>query len=344
MANQPLNPFAAPGAAAAPAPAFGGATNPAAFATPQQAGFGVAAAAPAPAAFAVAIPAQGGMTPMQAGMAPMQAGMAPAPAQIPAVQNAVEDVSLDDDIQMAALDKFPKLTQNEVARVAFVLFDGKNSPMLKMSETFYAEVGGQGVYFASPKHNPELLKACVQRFGEPRRRFGTILLKYNTDKNGALLPNASFQLYAFVFPKDKFQEFKTHHTEWGLHQHDLLFTCTEPHFQKTQTAVARECLYRGNPALAAEISQNARTLYDSYLNRYMGNVRPDNEIIMILNGQLPPTAGGRGAAPGATPSLPGVNPVNPFAAGGAQMQQQQPGVGGGATTDFAHLVAQGTQS
>lgn len=329
-ANNPFAPAAqpAPQATAVPATPVGNpftagapvATAPAAFAQPTQ-------------ALAVAQPT--------ANLPATQT--APASFAAPA---ASDEVTLDDDIPTSSLDKFPKMSQNEVARVAFVLFDQKNSPLFRKSDVYYVEVGGQGVYFKAPTHNPALMKACVDRFGEPRMRLGTVLLKYDTDKNGQLLPGAGYKLYAYVFSRDKFQEFKTNHLEWGLHEHDLLFTCIEPHFQKTQISVARECLYRANPALVAEIQAKARDLYDQSLTRFMGAARSDADIQMILNGQLPQQGGGRG--PGQT--LPGVAPVNPFAPGGAAPfapgagNVPGAGVGNPATTDFSHLVANATQT
>lgn len=321
------NPFAVPQTPAPVTPASSGVTaNP--FATADQT--------------AVATPQQNALAmPNPSAQVPTTVGGAPANYGTPA---GSDEVTLDDDIPSSSLDKFPKMTANEITRVSFVLFDQKNSPLFRKSDVYYIEIGGQGVYFKAPAHNPALMKACFDKLGEPRMRLATILLKYDTDKNGQLIPGAGYKLYAYVFSRDKFQEFKTNHQEWGLHQHDLLFTCTEPHFQKTQIAIARECLYRGNPALVAEIQAKARELYDQSLSRYMGAARSDADIQMLLNGQLPQL--GRGG-PGQT--MAGVNPVNPFAPGGAAPfapgagQVPGAGVGNPATTDFGHLVAEGTQ-
>lgn len=339
MSNQ--NPFANPGAVADAAPAHG-AETPNTFAGNNAAP--AAGAGGGTAGFAVAT------TPQAAGFgSPSQAlAVAGQNTQMATVgQNTgapssytPDEVSLDDDVAMSALDKLPKMANAEVARLAFVLFDGKNSPILKMSETFYTEIGTNKLFFAAPKHNPELMKACVAKFGEPRRRFGTIVLKYDTDKNGQMMPQAGYKLYAYVFAKDKFGEFKTHHNEWGLHAHDLLFTCTEPNFQKTTIAVARDCFFRANPQMVAEITQQARALYDQYLNRYMGSSRPDAEIVQILQGIVPQRQQGGGQA-----QLPqGGSNVNPFAGqGGAQPAGAHPGVGGPQHNDFGDMVAQQTQ-
>lgn len=323
------NTFAAGQNTAAPAnqnAAGGGAAGFAVATSPQQAGFGTGSQ--------LAVAGQNTGTQM-ATMGGQNNAAALAAAYTP------DEVSLDDDVAMSALDKLPKLANQEVCRLAFVLFDHKNAPKLKMAETFYTEIGTSKIYFSAPKHNPELMKACVARFGEPRRRFGTIILRYDTDKNGQLMPNAGYRLFAYMFDKTKFGEFKTQHGEWGLHQHDLILTCTEANFQKTTLAVARECFFRANPQLVNDVTAQAQALYDQYLNRYMGSPRTDAEIVQILNGVVPQRQQGGGQA-----QLPsgGANGVNPFAAqNGQQPAGAHPGVGGPQHNDFGDLVAQGTQ-
>jgi hypothetical protein len=286
--------------------------------------------------------------------APLHTPAIPAAAAlpIPVTQTVapIDEVDFDSDVQTTGLDRFPKMKKDEVARIAFLLFNDAGSPQFKSSQSFSTPFNpapqAVNVSFIAPKDNQQLFQACVNRMGEPKLKFGTIVLQYNTDQYGNVL-DAKYKLIAYIFGSDKWNQLKPLHKEWGLQEHDLIMTCADPNFQKISFQPAKDALWKQmSPAMQAEVIGKARQLYDRSLNSRMGFVRKDEEIIYFLtHGVLPNQQGQAGGQASYAGAAQGQSPVNPF---GAQQPQgaiaQQAGVGQPAAGVFADLVAQATQS
>jgi len=320
-----VNPFAAaapaPQPQAAAAPAAADATNPAA---PQPAPQTATTAATNP----TSAPAPAGAT-VPATVA--QQGTSVATYSMGSTHSSdVEDVTLDDDIKFDVLEKFPKLKANEKARLAFLVFNDSGSPQLKKVDYFYDKAAN--AIWNVPK-NPEVLKACIAKYGEPKIKFGGIVMHYETDQHGNVLPTNNFKLEAWTFSRDKWPVIQGIHKEWGLANHDLILTCTEPEFQKISIAVARDCLFKAaDPNIVREILEKARYLHEKHLPNRLGRQMDDNQIMGIVTGQPMPGAGPAGGPAG----LPAGGGVNPFA--------RQAGVGQPASGEFSNLIANGTQT
>ena len=122
----------------------------------------------------------------------------PQPVSVPAVRNTsvpsipvpfridacpevagISEIDLDTDIQLNELEKFPDLKKDEVTRIAFLLFNEKGSPRLKVSQTFFSEE--HKCAFVAPTHNKDLFHG-VWRSGEipkcdlERSSFSTALM------------------------------------------------------------------------------------------------------------------------------------------------------------------------
>jgi len=239
----------------------------------------------------------------------------------------VMDVTLDDDIKLNELDKYPKMKKDDVDRMALILFSSTGSPMIKMSHYFYDDVSK--TLFLAPK-NKQLLEGCVNSFGDPKIRFATPVIRYNTDQFGTLSDPLGYKIYAFVFSSDKFPTLKTLHREWGLQNHDILITCKGADYQKMDMQPAKEVIFRQNAEFSQQVTDAAELAYTKHLNRYMGRAIPDAEVAKILQaGQLM----------GSTP-----NPDNPFVnsqpAGASPAEKIAPAVGAQGTTGggFDHLI------
>lgn len=221
-------------------------------------------------------------------------------------RGSVEEVTFDSDIQISALDRFPKMKKDEVSRIAFTLFDSNGSPMIKMSSYFYDE--GARKFFIAPK-NEEVLKKCVAKLGEAKIRFATIVVRYETDNNGNMIDYGngawSYKLFAYTFSTDKFPTLKSLHKEWGLQNVDLLLTCSDIEFQKVTINPARQCIYRANEQVLAEVQLKAKELYEKNLNRHLGNSMSDEEILVTLGLAAPAPVGGAGTMVGGNPFGPG---------------------------------------
>lgn len=210
---------------------------------------------------------------------PVQGAVSAIP-EAPMQPEGVMDLTFDDDIQINSLEKLPKLKKEETARIGFVLFNEKGAPLIKMSHYFYD--GASKKLFLAPK-NKEVLAHVINKLGEPKIRFGTPVILYQTDQYGNLPAQWSYAIHAFVFSTDKFPILKSLHKEWGFDSHDVLMTCTESEYQKLSMNIARECLWRTLPAeFLSDIQEKATLAYEKHINRMMGRPMPDAEILSIL--------------------------------------------------------------
>lgn len=250
----------------------------------------------------------GQVVPMQ-NQVPMQGQIIP--SQSIGVENStssmdavVTDVSMDDDIKINKLERFPKLAKGEVARVAFILFDANKAPLLKMSHVYYYKPAEMS--FVAPR-NKDTLSKVVDKIGEPSPKFGAVILRYTTDKAGNVYPNWGLDLFAFIFATDKFPTLKSLHKEWGLSEHDIILTCSDHQYQKMSITLARECLWKTLPQETINaIIAKAQELQDKQLPKQFGKILSDQEILITLGIIQAPTPVGAGGA--------GV--YNPFPAGG----------------------------
>lgn len=301
-----LPPESTPAPAAAPA-------QPAAVAAPAptQPVTEVAAAPAAPVATAPAAVGQ-------------PAGVAAPPATIDPSANpelsGVMTLSFDDDIKFNTLDKLPQMKKDEVIRFAFILFNEQGSPLIKRSYYFYDQVSQ--TMFLAPQ-NKDLLALCTEKLGEPKIRFGSPVVQYQTDQFGNVPQGYGWSVFAFIFSTDKFPPLRNLHKEWGLQNHDIIAQCTEAKYQKWTMNPARECLFRMDPNLAQTVHEKGVVAFEKHMDRFMGRKKTDAEIYQILGLATGPAGGA--AAPGMG------QPVNPFHASAGPAPLPGPAAGGAPT-------------
>lgn len=242
----------------------------------------------------------------------------------------VMDVTFEDDIKLNVVEKFPTLSKNETARLAFVLFDANGAPKIKFSNYMYDDISRKTIL--APR-NPEVLAQVTKKLGDPKVRFGTVVAKYRTDEYGNLYNSnvLEVQLYALIFSTDKFPSFKNLHKEWGLSNHDIIIQCKEEKYQNWTINVARESIIAQNfPQNAPSLIQKATEIYDKYIDKFMGRKYEDEELLALL-----------GISGSGLPSAQNIN--NPFQQQAAATPETAAQVGNqGAKEDFSHLVDQNT--
>jgi len=266
----------------------------------------------------------------------------------PQPKQVMEEVSFDDDVKIVQLPKFSKMKTGETRRICFVHFTVTGAPLLKKSSQFTDQIAKTS--FKPPegatKQSQDLMEACVNKYGNPKQRFGTIVLSYQTDMHGTII-GPGFELQALLFGNDKWPLFQQIHREWGLSKVDILMHCTDETFQKVMVQPCRENTLNGANVPAEfrqKIYEDAALLYKNYLDAFMPKVKTEQEIYMLVTGMqagqqqvaqnaFNPFAGQPMAAQGFNPAM-GVS--SPQMAGMAGQQ--------GATTDFASMLAQGTQN
>lgn len=233
--------------------------------------------------------------------------------------SAAIDVNLDSDVKLNLIEKFPNLAKDERARISLIAFDAQNnnSPLLKLSQYYYVEMGEDNKFsFAAPK-NKDLLAKIVRKYGEPKIRFATVVLRYLTNKDGSLIKNqdgtCNFSFYVWLLGTDKWQALKSMHQEWNLFGRDMVMQLDGKSDIKYQNVIlqpAQDCAWKNHPDAAA-IMEQGRAFYDSAIMRYLARELPDDELIIKLGwADAPPTA----------------NPVNPFNNNPQQQIAQQAGV------------------
>lgn len=305
----------------------------------------VAAAQPAaaqPAATpAAAQPAQVFATPAQTAVATQANFPAPAAAQVPVVDvplAGTTEVSFDSDIKFNKLDKFAKMKKDEVARIAFLLADANNQPRLRMSHVFYDDATKRS--YLAPEDKAIYAK-FMEKFGEPKIRFATIVAVYHTDLQGNPL-SQSIRLQAFVFGQDKFPDLKQLHKNWNLLSRDLMIQCKEEAFQKMTYSPTPDSWLGALPQLLSEKRAEALELFGKPLDFFLGRKLNQNEIAALLGMAGAPMQGG---APAYNPfGAPAAGQPAP-AAGGSPFAAAPVASGAGAAPGagaFADLVVNGT--
>lgn len=105
------------------------------------------------------------------------------------------------------------------------------------------------------------------KFGPPKRKLGTFIVKYKTDRNGAL-PKGSdgkavfdYEVMEWNFGEDKYRLLATIHDEFPLTSHDLKVTCTDDQFQKLSfTACNGNALWQRDERLKKEVLERVAEL------------------------------------------------------------------------------------
>ena len=220
--------------------------------------------------------------------------------------SGILDISFDSDVKINKLERLPKMNKDEVARIAFILFDANNAPIIKLAHSFFHKPTGTS--FLAPT-NKDVLAKTAKAIGEPGKKFGTVVLKYSTDQFGNILnyDNLGFDLFAFIFSTDKFPVLRQMHREWGLVEHDVLLACSDLQFQKMAMQPTRESLWRMLPQEKQDtIVTRAKELYDTQLKKQFGKSMSDQEVLVTI-----------GAIQAPMMSQPGMNggAYNPFGNG-----------------------------
>jgi len=224
---------------------------------------------------------------------------------------AAIDVTFDSDIKLNTIEKFPNLAKDETARIALISFNDDDTPLLKFSQYFWIEINENNRFYAAAPDNQELLAKVIRQYGEPKIRFATVVLRYQTDKNGTIQKNPdgtfNYTYYVWLLGQDKWEALKSMHHEWNLYGRDILMKLdgkTDIKFQNVVLQPAQDGAWKTLPDAQA-VKERGRALYETSVMKFLARKYTDEELTIKL---------GWADAPAAT------NPVNPF----AQVPQSSP--------------------
>lgn len=148
-----------------------------------------------------------------------------------------------------------KGTLNHTDRIAIVwLFKDKageyqfdTTPKFKAVSYHYAQ--GLGYFLSKGDYT-------TNTFGPPKKKVGTFVVQYKTDKKGALpkdkegKPILDFEVKEWGFGEDKYRQLAAIHEEFSLAKHDIKVNCTDEQYQKlTFTACNNTALWQRDPAM-----------------------------------------------------------------------------------------------
>jgi len=150
--------------------------------------------------------------------------------------------------------------RGQTERAAIVMFreDGEGN-LVDDKVTF---VGGEvhyhpdlGYVLATDEIN-ELL-------GTPKARIGTLVLLYDTDKNGQPVKPLNFRIVPWYMDKGKFDTLKEHNNSTPLAKHDVKIKAPkdkDPQYQNMDFFVQTECIWRMKPDLKEKVLSKSRIL------------------------------------------------------------------------------------
>lgn len=191
--------------------------------------------------------------------------------------------------------------KNQTDRIAFVWVyrDANGNPCLGEKDTPKFKMVN---YHYVPSLGYIMAKGdfTTQRFGPPKRRIGTFVLKYKTDRQGTLLkdangsPQIDFDILEWQLGEDKYRLLASIHEEFPLCGHDLKVTCTDEQFQKLSFApCAGQAIWQRNEAVRNRVLERV-----AEMERFMSLCRDMSieEIKQKLNEAEGNAASGDGAS------------------------------------------------
>lgn len=245
------------------------------------------------------------------GGAPMHAGYQgpayppqgfPVPAQLPPQPPAADMTSegvLNDDVTFDLLSKLPEQALNQSTRFCFLLFDANGDLRFRKGDMFYPKIAGKAFPFLAPPTTDPLYASCVDRWGFPQPRFASIVLAYNTDREGNFIQTEGFkyELYSLGFNKAQGPWFRSTNKRRPFIRHDLMRTCTKESSAYSGTeyqfTVEETNVFATLPDdMRATILDKALFLHNTYLGPSIGRPRKSEEIALILRDIDPATMNG----------------------------------------------------
>jgi len=148
--------------------------------------------------------------------------------------------------------------ENQTDRIALVWFFKNEDGSYQMSENDTPRFAKSSCHYADGLGYIEPVgEYTVQKYGAPKIRLGTYLVKYRTDRSGKPQDKGDgleWEIMEWQFGPRKFEDLAAIHEEFPLSFHDLKVNCNGEQYQKlTFTACAGEALWRRNEKVRKEI-------------------------------------------------------------------------------------------
>jgi hypothetical protein len=99
------------------------------------------------------------------------------------------------------------------------------------------------------------------KLGPPKRKIGTFVVHYRTDKQGNLMKPFEYEVKPWTFGEDKFRQLAEINKDFPLTSHDIKVVCTDDQFQKmTFYPSPKESVWRMKDSLRDEVLSTVKSL------------------------------------------------------------------------------------
>lgn len=314
------------------------------------------------------------MTPAGFGGGMMQPYQGQPQNQQPVAQQTVHQPTMAsmetdfDDRDLVGTQRFPKLNQNEIARISFLLFNERGGArLLNFMKYFLSETKKD---FLAPTDAADLQYAIDEIGKSPMQSSLCVVFRYFTDPTGRPFPKTddnnvpvtdpqtgqiipAGELFIWSPSKDKIGPIRTISQEHGLKNVDVIMKCVEPKYQKFEVINARDRWLNNVPTVANELHARADKIWNTELIRMVPKAINSQQLRALIGEwkntlaqkSNPALAGGFAADPFA---MAGNNQPSGFvgqggvvSSGGVHYAQGQSGVGAG---EFSDMLANASQN
>lgn len=101
------------------------------------------------------------------------------------------------------------------------------------------------------------------KLGPPKRKIGTFVVHYSTDRRGNFNKPLDYQIKPWTFGEDKYRRLADLHSSFNLTCHDFKVRCEDDTFQKLQfTPMPEGALWQKRDSLKQQILEEVKDLQD----------------------------------------------------------------------------------
>jgi hypothetical protein len=155
----------------------------------------------------------------------------------------------NEEIKGGMYDKY-KGKKNETHRCGIIYSDPK------------AMLAGMKVHFKERFFQCKKGKCC-EICGPAKWRVGAVLIKYGTDKHGAIKKPFSYDLYPWIFSEATYVKLKGINSEFSLANHDIKISCDNEEYQHLNIIACNESIWTSKDELKTLVLDQAKPFWES---------------------------------------------------------------------------------
>jgi len=104
---------------------------------------------------------------------------------------------------------------------------------------------------------------CCEVCGPAKWRVGAVLIKYGTDKSGAIKKPFSYDLYPWIFSEATYVKLKGINSEFSLANHDIKISCDNEEYQHLNIIACNESIWTSKEELKTLVLDQAKPIWES---------------------------------------------------------------------------------